>query len=352
MNTRPLLASLFLLAAMAFACPARPAEAAADNPAAAPAIGTEFVDYVPPGEHRTLNMVMFYPADPGADARKLVVPFSVGLSLFPDAPFASGAKRLPLLILSHGRGSNPWFYAWLAEFFAEHGYIVAGIFHYHANTYDQTIDFLANRIWQRPVDVSLDITHLLSDPVWGKRIDTQRIGIMGHSQGGFTALWVAGSDVNAKRFAAFQALFAHNPLIPPSIRAELKIDPAPALHKRDPRIKAALAMAPGIIQAFGMDAEGLSKVHIPVSIMVGASDSQTPPAANGAFAAQHIPGAQLWIIPGAVDHEIFTNECDAEGRDEFPEACVDKPGVDRHAIHGEIAARALTFFDKALNPPR
>jgi predicted dienelactone hydrolase len=350
MNARPLLASLFLLAAVAFASPARPAEAAASNPAGAThAVGTEFVDYVPPGEHRTLSIVMFYPAEPGPGAPKRVVPFSVGLSLYRDVPFASGGKPLPLLMLSHGRGSNPWLYAWLAAFFAEHGYIVAGIFHYHANTYDQTIDYLANRIWQRPVDVSLDITHLLTDPIWGKRIDPQRIGIMGHSQGGFTALWVAGSEVNAERFAKFQALFAHNPLIPPPMRAELKIDPAPALHMRDPRIKAALAMAPGIIQAFGMDAAGLSKVRIPVSIMVGASDSQTPPAANGAFAAHHIPGAQLWIIPGAVDHEIFTNECDAEGRDEFPEACIDKPGVDRHAIHGEIAARALAFFAKALN---
>ena len=77
---------------------------------------------------------------------------------------------------------------------------------------------------------------------------------------------------------------------------------------------------------------------------------RTPPD-NAAFAAQHIPGAQLWLIPGGAGHEIFTNECDEEGRMEFPEGCIDAPGVDRHAIHAEIARRALAFFDRALDVP-
>ena len=48
------------------------------------------------------------------------------------------------------------------------------------------------------------------------------------------------------------------------------------------------------------------------------------------------------------DHEIFTNECDEEGKNEFPEGCIDKPGVNRHILHGEIAARALKFFGDSL----
>ena len=32
----------------------------------------------------------------------------------------------------------------------------------------------------------------------------ERIGIAGHSQGGFTALWVGGAKVNPDRYAAFQ----------------------------------------------------------------------------------------------------------------------------------------------------
>ena len=84
-------------------------------------------------------------------------------------------------------------------------------------------------------------------------------------------------------------------------------------------------MAPGIIKAFGMDEAGLAALKVPVYITVGARDTQAPPAENAEFAAKYIPGAELAVIPGDVDHEIFVNECDDEGRDEFPEACIDAP---------------------------
>jgi len=64
-------------------------------------------------------------------------------------------------MFSHGRGSNPLSYAWFAETLASHGYIVAGLYHFRANTYDQTVAYLANKLWQRPRDVSLAIAFFL-----------------------------------------------------------------------------------------------------------------------------------------------------------------------------------------------
>jgi hypothetical protein len=72
------------------------------------------------------------------------------------------------------------------------------------------------------------------------------------------------------------------------------------------------------------------------------------PGGNAAFAAKYIPGAELHVIPGPDDHEIFVNECDDEGRDEFPEACIDAPGVDRAAIHQTVGNAAVQFFDTSL----
>jgi predicted dienelactone hydrolase len=60
-------------------------------------------------------------------------------------------------MFSHGRGSNPLQYAWFVETLASHGYIVAAPYHYRANTYDSTIAYLANKLWQRPLDISFDI---------------------------------------------------------------------------------------------------------------------------------------------------------------------------------------------------
>ena len=327
---------------LAFLFAASPGFAATEPPYP---VGFKQIEFTDGDRH--IALAVFYPAtlsDKSAEPTGL--PFFTNLHLYKDAELAEG--RYPLVMLSHGRGSNPLQYAWFAETLAAQGYIVAGLYHYRANTYDQTIAYLSNKIWQRPRDISLAIDFLLKDPVWGKAIDAEKIGVAGHSQGGFTSLWIGGAKVNADKFLAFQKGWKNNQQVPANLRKELPLDPAPALDVRDPRIKAAFAMAPGIIKAFGMDEAGLAEMSIPAYITVGARDTQTPPQDNAAFAAKHIPNATLVVIPGLVDHEIFVNECDDEGRDEFPEACIDAPGVDRAAIHKDVGAAALEFFGANL----
>ena len=334
---------LAFIASLVFAALLVPAYAAGDEPLYP--VGFKQIEFIDSDRH--LALAMFYPAVlPDKAAKPFAVPFFTNLHLYKDAELASG--RYPLVMFSHGRGSNPMQYAWFAQTLAAQGYVVAGLYHYRANTYDQTIAYLANKLWQRPRDISLAIDFLLKDPAWAKAIDAEQIGVAGHSQGGFTSLWIGGAKVDADKYLAFQKGWKSNQMVPAYLRDELPLDASPALDVRDPRIKAAFAMAPGIIKAFGMDAAGLAQMTIPAYITVGARDTQTPAEDNAAFAAKHIPNAELVIIPGPVDHEIFVNECDDEGRDEFPEACIDAPGVDRAAIHKSVGEAALKFFGEAL----
>jgi predicted dienelactone hydrolase len=298
---------------------------------------------------RTLSMAVFYPAVVDeTSAKPFVMPFFVKLALYKDAEIAFDGEKRPLVMLSHGRGSNGLSYAWFAQTLASRGYIVAAPYHWRANSYDSTVAYLANKLWQRPVDVTLDIDFLLRDPDWSKYIDPGRIGAAGHSQGGFTALWLGGAKVNRDRYLTFQQGWKNNQQIPEHLRDELPLDAGPALNVKDARVKAVFAMAPGIIKAFGMDETGLSELDVPAYITVGAGDTQTPPKENAEFAAKYIPNAELVILPGAVDHEIFVNECNDEGKDEFPEACKDAPGVDRAAIHEQVGKAALKFFNTNL----
>ena len=326
---------------------------AAEPPAAGWKVGMRQVGWIDRTYGaRPMVMTMFYPAaiaDPGA--KPTVVPFTTGLNLYRDAPVAARAQRFPLIMLSHGRGSNGLVYAWLGEYLAARGYIVAAPNHYRANTYDSSIVYLTNKIWQRPLDIAVDITWLTRDPVWRGHIDPDRMGIAGHSQGGFTSLWIGGAEVNAALFESYQRNWRNNLTIPLYLREQMPVDAKPALHLRDPRVKAAFAMAPGIIQAFGMDPAGLAKTAVPAYLIVGDADTETPAGPNASFAAKYIPNAKLTLIPGA-GHEIFDNECDAEGRDEFPGSCIDAPGVDRHRIHEMVGAAAVEFFDAALKVER
>jgi triacylglycerol esterase/lipase EstA (alpha/beta hydrolase family) len=55
---------------------------------------------------------------------------------------------------------------------------------------------------------------LLNDPVWELHIDTDKIGVAGHSQGGFTSLWIGGARVNPDLFLAYQTFWRNNPVVP------------------------------------------------------------------------------------------------------------------------------------------
>jgi predicted dienelactone hydrolase len=151
---------------------------------------------------------------------------------------------------------------------------------------------------------------------------------------------------------AYQRRWKENPVVPAYLRAQMRLDPEPARDLRDDRVKAAFAMAPGDIQGFGMDGAGLRQMAVPAYLIVGAGDTTTPPEDNAGFAAKHIPHARLDVLPGPVNHEIFGNECDQIGRDNYAEACIDARGVDRAKLHEYIGKAALTFFDTNLNVQR
>ena len=316
-------------------------------------VGMKQMEYVDPADGRPLAFALFYPAalaDGSAAPGKMT--FFTNLHLYVDAPVVADTIKRPLIMFSHGAGSNGLYYAWFGEYLAARGYLVAILYHYRANTYDATVMYTRSKLWQRPRDVTLDITNLLQDKVWGLHIDPNRIGVAGHSQGGFTSLWIGGARINPDLYLAYQTHWKNNPVVPAYLRAELPLDASPARDVHDNRVKAAFAMAPGDLPGFGMEADGLKQLTIPTYIIVGARDTQAPVKENSEFAANYIPHVKLDVLPGLVDHEIFVNECNDEGRNEFPEACVDAPGVDRGKIHERVGTAAVKFFDAGLNVRR
>ena len=316
-------------------------------------VGMTQIEYSDPTQSdRPLNYMLIYPAAPDIAATPFKVFLSTKLRLYKDAPIVSDGLKHPLVVFSHGAGGNGSGYAWFGQYLASHGYLVAMVYHYRANTFDSSALYVRNRLWQRPRDVSLDITHLLADKTWGPHIDPNQIGAAGHSQGGFTALWLGGAKVNPDLFVAYQRGWKNNQVVPSYVREQMQLDAEPAVNVRDDRVKAAFAMAPGDIQGFGMDEAGLRQMSIPAYIIVGAADTATPPKENAEFAAKYIPHAKLDVLPGQVSHEIFDNECDQVGRDNYPDACIDAPGVDRAKLHEYIGNAALKFFDANLKVKR
>ena len=123
---------------------------------------------------------------------------------FRDAPVADG--QFPLIIFSHGNGGFRMQNVFWCEHLASHGYIVVAPDH-TGNSAATIIDgkliiYNNDRIQaakDRPIDVSFLIDQMYAwnkggDSRFAKKLDMDKIGMGGHSFGGYTSTWVAEKE--------------------------------------------------------------------------------------------------------------------------------------------------------------
>ncbi len=323
---------------------------------------TRFIDTsrIFDNQPRTLEVLIWYPVKKEARVEKI----EYDIWIIKDA--AKGVlpltdKKLPLIIFSHGYSGHPYANSWFAEYLASHGYIVASIKHYGNSFPESMIPEISARPWNRPQDMSFVLTHLLTDPLWEKSIDKERIGAAGFSQGGVASLWLAGVRADlTKDILKKQITFINNPSLrnlhfknysPERLDSVLSkftqkdFEEANQSYK-DPRIKAVCALAPGIDEENPMfNKEGLSGVKVPVLIVVGERDD----VALSRFFAEHISQSTLCVLPGNVTHWTLLNEATEHGKKINPFITVDDPTINRTEIHQQVGSLALKFFNKELN---
>jgi predicted dienelactone hydrolase len=111
-----------------------------------------------------------------------------------EMPVASGAApadgKFGLIVISHGAGGLSLNHRDLAMALASRGHVVAAPTHPRG----KGDDISGVGVWVgRPKQVSRVIDALLGDARLGSHIQRERIGVVGHSNGGYTALAVAGA---------------------------------------------------------------------------------------------------------------------------------------------------------------
>ena len=328
-------------------------------------------------QHDGLEIKAWYPANGAAAPISYDVvrkfpgfpsdPVAITGTALAEAPVAEGGP-FPLVVLSHGFGLNPEWYHTLAEHLATHGFVVLATEHQEG---DWSEDVHRATV-ERPIEVSatLDFAEADEQRDW---IDVDRVAVVGHSYGGYTALAVAGARLDPPSLEArcagevdplVEAYFCGTFVGSEGVLAgHLGLDDVPEglwPSMRDERVDTIVSMA-GDAYLFGE--AGLAAVDVPVMVMGGTADTGTPWDWGAQLAFDHVGSAERALVglEGA-EHMIATATCDdMPFTDMIPESfrsyvCED-PAWDksealavtnelttawlRHVLDGERAARRV-----------
>lgn len=264
-----------------------------------------------------------------------------------NAPIKTSSKKYPLVIMSHGNWGDRLNNSWIAETLAANGFIVASMDHY-GNTWNNKIAECFIKIWDRPQDVSFVIDQLLQDERFGPHINSKKIGLIGYSLGGHTAIWVAGGTVSQFDKPDMKSMPADQ--IPTIVNEDVinSIDFTPALSSyKDPRVSAVFVMAPALGYLFDMTS--LQNISVPVYIVAAEGDKTVPLESSPNILAAKIKKAAFTLIPGSASHYVFLNEVSRGGKMLLDKRVAqDGPSVDRAKIHDEVGETAVLFFTKHL----
>ena len=257
-----------------------------------------------------------------------------------DAAPAPG--RFPLLIFSHGMSSLPELYLWLFEGLSRRGFVVAGVAHPRDNRNDKSGSFGDAELVERSRHVTALIDGVLSDALLSSSIDQTKIGIVGHSAGGYTALLAVGGRPDFKHFT--EGPCRRNPTTPPDWPRFVH-DPA-AVPVADRRIRAAASMATGFGCLFDKDA--VSAIQVPVRFYQADDDEVLQQGFNAAsFAALFTPPAEVVHIANA-GHFVFINTCPFIMSLLARDVCRDPSGTDRDAVHLRLIDDIAQFVTQTL----
>lgn len=363
---RSFLAAAFLFISIA-ACARDPAGRAAPTDVAMTRLA--FVDAVRADwagtGPRPLAVTVWHPASAAVKAPAIVSPADQPIFFggFAQEGAAPAPGRHPLVLLSHGAGASAFDLMWLGRRLAAAGFIAAAVDHHGASAAEPSFDARAFQMpGERPRDLSAVLDRLLGDATFGPRIDSERIAAAGVAAGGIAALQLVGGRADPDIFAAFcrsaeadatcgterafseaQAEFARLLAADGALRARA----AEARNSfRDPRVKAAIALAPAPGQL--LTAESLFAIGAPVLVIAGNADRAAPAGANAARIAGLVAKARLETFDGA-GHDSLLNTCTEYGRRAAP-LCRDAPGFDREAFHDRLAGDVAKFLDAAFGP--
>ena len=279
-------------------------------------VGVRTVELYDAERERTFSVDVWYPASldsPGGIPNEYVMPvfdtIKLGSAALRNATGAEG--QWPLILFSHGFGGIRFQSFFMTEQLASHGFVVVSPDH-PGNTFtefgrlDDDEAALQSSI-DRPLDLLFALDWALQSGDAPVAVDAARIGVSGHSFGGWTALEVA---------------------------------------RRESRVDVVFPLAPGFKETATPDF--VAELARPI-LLFGGSKDETTPFETDQLAAYDFaqPPKYLVEILGA-GHLDFSNLCEIEGMQAFLDDGCDPEAVDPLIVQARVNTIATAFVQVFL----
>lgn len=301
-----------------------------------------------------LKVTLWYPSLSGG--KKVVLGENVffeGTSAMGDAPMAAG--RFPLILLSHGAGlgGRAEALSWMATPLAEKGFIVAAPTHLGNTGPDRSAEETM-KLWLRASDLSETLDALELNTTFSNHINFDKIGVLGLSMGGHTALSIAGARIDPKLLMSYCDTNERNASLCEWVRLSgvdlHKIDQeAAGRDNKDKRIQFAMAIDPAPVDIFSV--KTFSEVSIPITLVNLGKEGEIPETAQASKIATSIPRATYEVIKNASHFSMFALCKPKAAKIAMEEGiedpiCSDGSGRSRSDIHTQLIDMVAAAFSR------
>lgn len=259
---------------------------------------------------------------------------------------AMQGKALPLVVMSHGTGGSFLSHFDTAIALADAGFVVVAVTHTGDNYADQSRSL---DVMDRPRQISRVIDHMLS--TWGgpASIDPARIGMFGFSAGGFSTLVSIGGIPDFSKIGPMCDQFPEDfacQLVAKSNGNSAAPLTTPTARAADPRIKAAVVVAPAL--GFTFSPDGLENVKVPVQLWRAENDVILPHPRYAEAVRLALPQTPDYHVVPDAGHFDFLSPCSSALASLAPAICASAVGFDRAAFHARFNAAVLSFLIETL----
>ncbi len=200
-----------------------------------------------------------------------------------DLYLPNSTGLVPVIVISHGLGSDRQTFEYLAIHLASYGFAVAVPEHPGSNAQQiqALVNGLANQVTaptelaDRPLDIKFMLDELKRD--FGNRLNLEQVGVLGQSLGGYTSLALVGAKINYEQLQ--KDCTPSNDSLNLSLLVQCRALEQPFTYElQDRRIKGAIAINPIGSSIFGQ--AQFSQIKTPLMLVAGSDDTVAPALAE------------------------------------------------------------------------